>query len=60
MAASEEDVEWIRSSFRAIPRPQLPDDCVEYSLHLVAAGVDAANDSETRSPCKDLRPCAIP
>jgi hypothetical protein len=58
MAPSEEDVEWIRSSFRAIPRPQLPDDCVEYSLHLVSAGVDAANDSETRLRLRDVQQAA--
>ena len=33
---SEEDIEWLKSTFHPIPRPQLPDDCIEYSLHIIA------------------------
>jgi hypothetical protein len=32
---SEEDIEWLKSTFHPIPKPQLPDDCIEYSLHLI-------------------------
>jgi hypothetical protein len=30
---SQEDLEWFKSTFRPIPKPELPDDCVEYSLY---------------------------
>lgn len=32
---SEEDIAWFKSTFRPIPKPQLPDDCVEYSLYWI-------------------------
>ncbi|KAF4983688.1 hypothetical protein F66182_17055, partial [Fusarium sp. NRRL 66182] len=34
---SEEDLEWFKSTFRPIPRPQLPEDAIEYSLYLLSA-----------------------
>lgn len=30
---------WFKSTFHAMPKPQLPDDSVEYSLHWFANGV---------------------
>ncbi|KAK2743266.1 hypothetical protein FQN57_004955 [Myotisia sp. PD_48] len=33
---SEEDLAWFKSTFRPIPKPQLPDDCVEYSLYWIS------------------------
>ncbi|KAL5340048.1 SGT1 protein-domain-containing protein [Aspergillus crustosus] len=35
---SQEDLEWFKSTFRPIPKPELPDDCVEYSLHYIPSG----------------------
>jgi hypothetical protein len=32
---SQEDLEWFKSTFRPIPKPELPDDCVEYSIHYI-------------------------
>ncbi|KKK16385.1 hypothetical protein ARAM_002773 [Aspergillus rambellii] len=32
---SQEDIEWFKSTFRPIPKPELPDDCVEYSLYYI-------------------------
>ncbi|RDW86784.1 putative regulatory factor Sgt1 [Aspergillus mulundensis] len=32
---SQEDIEWFKSTFRPIPKPELPDDCIEYSLHYI-------------------------
>lgn len=34
---SEEDINWFKSTFRPIPRPQLPDDAIEYSLYLLSS-----------------------
>ncbi|PGH18666.1 hypothetical protein AJ80_04414 [Polytolypa hystricis UAMH7299] len=34
---SEEDLAWFKSTFRPIPKPELPDDCIEYSLHWIPA-----------------------
>lgn len=35
--ASQEDIDWFKSTFHPIPKPQLPDDCVEYSLYWIPA-----------------------
>ncbi|EAW09523.1 putative regulatory factor Sgt1 [Aspergillus clavatus NRRL 1] len=35
---SEEDLEWFKSTFRPIPKPELPDDAVEYSLYYIPSG----------------------
>ncbi|PYI07508.1 regulatory factor Sgt1 [Aspergillus sclerotiicarbonarius CBS 121057] len=32
---SEEDLEWFKSTFRPIPKPELPDDSVDYSLYYI-------------------------
>lgn len=32
---SQEDIEWFKSTFRPIPKPELPDDCIEYSLYWI-------------------------
>ncbi|KAL4985017.1 SGT1 protein-domain-containing protein [Aspergillus falconensis] len=50
---SQEDIEWFKSTFRPIPKPELPDDCVDYSLHYIPpnpapAVVDEAADTRTR------------
>lgn len=49
---SQEDIEWFKSTFHPIPKPELPDDSIEYSLYYVPsdpapATVDEA--AETRS-----------
>lgn len=50
---SQEDIEWFKSTFRPIPKPELPDDCVEYSLHYISSNpapalVDEATDTRAR------------
>ncbi|PGH02900.1 hypothetical protein GX51_04356 [Blastomyces parvus] len=35
---TDEDIEWFRSTFRPIPKPQIPDDCIEYSLYCISSG----------------------
>ncbi|KAL4775290.1 SGT1 protein-domain-containing protein [Aspergillus nidulans var. acristatus] len=50
---SQEDIEWFKSTFRPIPKPELPDDCVEYSLHYISSNpapalVDEATDIRAR------------
>ncbi|KAL4765468.1 putative regulatory factor Sgt1 [Aspergillus foveolatus] len=50
---SQEDIEWFKSTFRPIPKPELPDDCVEYSLHYISSNpapalVDEAADTRAR------------
>lgn len=30
---SQEDTEWFQSTFHPIPKPELPDDSIEYSLY---------------------------
>ena len=32
---SQEDIEWFKSTFHPIPKPQVPDDSVEYSVYWI-------------------------
>lgn len=44
---TDEDIEWFRSTFRPIPKAQLPDDCIEYSLYCVStSNVDSTEDAD--------------
>ncbi|KAF7593427.1 hypothetical protein BBP40_011529 [Aspergillus hancockii] len=55
---SQEDLEWFKSTFRPIPKPELPDDCVEYSLyHIPSDPTPAIIDkvAETRSRLVDVQ-----
>jgi hypothetical protein len=50
---SEEDLAWFQSTFRPIPKPELPDDAVEYSIYLISpspdpAVIDEAADTRAR------------
>lgn len=48
MPPTEEDLSWFRSTFHPIPKPRLPDDCVEYSIYIFSSDVDPGNASEIR------------
>jgi hypothetical protein len=58
MPPNEEDIAWLRSSFHPVPRPQLPDDCVEYSLYIVSQELEPSNDSEARLRLRDVQKVA--
>lgn len=58
MPPNEEDLAWIRSSFHPVPRPQLPDDCVEYSLYVISPDLDPPNDPETRLHLREVQKAA--
>ncbi|PLB53101.1 putative regulatory factor Sgt1 [Aspergillus steynii IBT 23096] len=50
---SEEDLEWFKSTFRPIPKPELPDDSIEYALYCISsdpapAVVDEIADTRAR------------
>ena len=50
---SQEDIEWFKSTFHPIPKPQLPDDSVEYSLFYIPSDsspaiVDEAAETRAR------------
>ncbi|KAL4942274.1 hypothetical protein BDV06DRAFT_166277 [Aspergillus oleicola] len=49
---SQEDIEWFKSTFRPIPKPELPDDCIDYSIHYIpsdpAPAADEAADTRTK------------
>ncbi|KAJ5574176.1 uncharacterized protein N7459_008603, partial [Penicillium hispanicum] len=49
--ATEEDIAWFKSTFRPIPKPQLPDDSVEYFVYHLPSPAPAAIDenAETRA-----------
>ncbi|KAF9251224.1 transcriptional regulator family: SGT1 [Penicillium roqueforti] len=48
---SEEDLAWFQSTFRPIPKPELPDDAVEYSIYHIPPPTPAVIDeaAETRA-----------
>jgi hypothetical protein len=47
---SEEDLEWFKSTFRPIPRPQLPEDAIEYSIYLLSSDpAPASTDTVVRT-----------
>ena len=49
--ATEEDIAWFQSTFRPIPKPELPDDSVEYFVYHLPSPAPAVIDeaAETRS-----------
>jgi hypothetical protein len=55
MPPTDEDIAWFKSTFHPIPKAELPDDCVKYSLHLISAELDAANDSEVRNRLREVQ-----
>ncbi|KAK5061199.1 hypothetical protein LTR84_007741 [Exophiala bonariae] len=55
MPPSEEDLAWLKSTFHPIPKPALPDDCIEYSLYILSDSLDANNDSELRLRLRDVQ-----
>jgi hypothetical protein len=55
MPPTEEDIAWFKSTFHPIPKAELPDDCVEYTLHLISANLGAANDSEVRDRLREVQ-----
>jgi len=55
MNSKEEDIAWLKSTFHPIPKPTLPDDCIEYSLYIIASTLDQNNPSETRLALRDVQ-----
>lgn len=58
---SEEDLEWFKSTFRPIPRPQLPEDAIEYSLYLLSSDpAPASTDTvvQTRARLQEIQKSA--
>ncbi|KAJ9603647.1 hypothetical protein H2200_011833 [Cladophialophora chaetospira] len=55
MPPTDEDIAWFRSTFHPIPKPALPDDCIEYSLYLISPSLDASNDSELRLQLREVQ-----
>ncbi|EEH49026.2 uncharacterized protein PADG_05105 [Paracoccidioides brasiliensis Pb18] len=45
---TDEDIEWFKSTFHPIPKPQLPDDCIEYSLYCISPSgeIDSTADAD--------------
>jgi hypothetical protein len=55
MPPTEEDLAWFRSTFHPIPKPRLPDDCVEYCLYVFNANLDPSSESETRLRLREVQ-----
>lgn len=55
MVSTEEDIAWLKSTFHPIPKPSLPDDCIEYSIYIIDPKVDTTNPSETRLALRDCQ-----
>ncbi|KMU79070.1 HSGT1 protein [Coccidioides immitis RMSCC 3703] len=43
---SQEDIEWFKSTFHPIPKPELPEDCVEYSLYCISGDATPGSEDE--------------
>jgi hypothetical protein len=43
--ATEEDIAWFQSTFRPIPKPELPDDSVEYFVYHLPSPAPAVIDA---------------
>ena len=39
----DEDLEWFKSTFHPIPKPALPDDCIEYTLYILDPSSEGNN-----------------
>jgi hypothetical protein len=55
MPPTEEDLAWFRSTFHPIPKPRLPDDCVEYCLYIFNPKIDAGIDCEIRLRLREVQ-----
>ncbi|KAI1609249.1 SGT1 protein-domain-containing protein [Exophiala viscosa] len=55
MPPTDEDIAWFQSTFHPIPKPALPDDCIEYSIYLISSSLDASHDSELRLRLRDVQ-----
>ncbi|EXJ73704.1 uncharacterized protein A1O5_03466 [Cladophialophora psammophila CBS 110553] len=55
MPTTEEDIAWFRSTFHPIPKPALPDDCIEYSLYIISPSLDPSHDSELRLRLREVQ-----
>ncbi|PGH12396.1 hypothetical protein AJ79_04344 [Helicocarpus griseus UAMH5409] len=58
---TDEDIEWFRSTFHSIPKPQLPDDCIEYSLYWISpfGTIDSTTDADVaRSRLNEVQKAA--
>ena len=55
MPPTEEDIAWFKSTFHPIPKAALPDDCIEYAIHILSSSLDAANDSEIRLRLREVQ-----
>ncbi|ETI24983.1 hypothetical protein G647_04353 [Cladophialophora carrionii CBS 160.54] len=55
MPPTEEDIAWFRSTFHPIPRPSLPDDCIEYSLYIISPSQDTQGDSDLRGRLREVQ-----
>ncbi|GES57462.1 regulatory factor Sgt1 [Aspergillus terreus] len=58
---SQEDLEWFKSTFRPIPKPELPDDSVDYSIYYIPTDPAPAvidEVAETRARLVDVQKTA--
>ncbi|KAI5307323.1 hypothetical protein KEM56_007589 [Ascosphaera pollenicola] len=53
---TEEDLEWFKSTFHPIPRPQLPDDCMQYSLYWISK--DTTGTADERAALAEVQKAA--
>lgn len=52
---TDEDLEWFKSTFRPIPKPQLPEDCIEYSIFVISQNAKAQSDNEVRDRLREVQ-----
>src|SRR5690242_15559226 len=52
--ATEEDIAWFQSTFRPIPKPELPDDSVEYFIYHLPSPAPAVIDEAAEARARLL------
>lgn len=52
--ATEEDIAWFKSTFRPIPKPELPDDSVEYFIYHLPSPAPAVIDKAAEARARLL------
>lgn len=55
MPPTDEDIAWFKSTFHPIPRPVLPDDCIEYSIYIISSDYSQKNGADLRLKYRDVQ-----
>ncbi|KAI1981638.1 hypothetical protein LOZ53_004706 [Ophidiomyces ophidiicola] len=55
---TEEDIEWFKSTFHPIPKPEIPEDCIEYSLYCIPNDISEDDTVASRAALGNVQKAA--